>query len=370
MLHRHRRRVLLGVVLAVSLSVVSTAGIAIAEQCRFSRIAFSSARDNPPPADPRLFAEIYLMDPDGTNPRRLTENTGGGNSHAAVSPDGKKIVFDSNRLRTDVEPLLTADLFLMDTDGTQQTLLIRGSSATWSPDSKHIAFHRSASGDVCTVSDPLNVPPTYTLGCPIKVEPGAATWDSDIFVMNVDDLLPQNLTNSPDDIDDDPDWSPDGQRIVFTSHTVLDNQTNSVTAEIYVMNADGTGRVALTDNAEEERAPTWSPKGTRILYMCRKGSNAQGTPNTTFELCVMNADGTGQTRLTTNTVLDATPSWSPPDGEQIVFHRPGAISNEGLQLWVMNADGTGQVQLTHPPGLNLYPKWAETREPCEGDESN
>jgi TolB protein len=362
----------LGAVLAVVLSV-ATAGIATAEQCLFSRIAFSSTRDNPPPADPRVVGEIYLMDPDGTHPTRLTENTGGSNSFAAPSPDGKKIVFDSNRLRVEGEPLLTSDLFVMNTDGTEQTYLIRGSNATWSPDSKHIAFFRSASGDVCTVENPLDLPPADP-GCPIRVEPGAPTWDSDIFIMNVDDRLPQNLTNSPADIDDDPDWSPDGQRIVFTSHKVNDDQTNSVTAEIYVMNADGSGpRVRLTDNDEEERGPAWSPDGTRIVFMCRKGPvNPQGLK--TFRICVMNADGSGQTEQLTfhpMPVSDLTPSWS-PDGQQIVFHRP---VGGRPQLFLMNAGGTGQVQLTNTPtnplpGINLIAKWGVSREPCKGDESN
>src|SRR5262245_50140687 len=221
-----------------------------------STIAFSSTRDD------LLTAEIYLMSPDGSNPRRLTENTGG-NAFAALSPDGKKIVFDSNRNRAEGEPLNTSDLFVMNTDGAEQMFLIRGSSATWSPDSKNIAFHASASG----------------LGLPTRTDPGAPTIDSDIFVANVDDLLtgvagPMNLTNSPEAIDDDADWSPDGRRIVFTSHPVTDDRQRSNQAEIYVINVDGTGLTRLTFNGEEERAPSWSPDGSRIVYMCRIGGGA------------------------------------------------------------------------------------------------
>lgn len=128
-----------------------------------STIAFTSSRDDPTNQFPILAAgEIYLMNPDGTNPRRLTDNDAG-DFLPALSPDGKKIVFDSNR--TQGESLYTSDLFLMNTDGTEQTFLTRGSSATWSPDSKSIAFHASASGT----------------GCPLRNQPGTATSDNDIF---------------------------------------------------------------------------------------------------------------------------------------------------------------------------------------------
>jgi len=115
-----------------------------------STIAFTSSRDDPNNPFPIVRAgEIYLMNEDGTNLRRLTENTVG-DFFAALSPDGKKIVFDSTRNKASNEPRNTSDLFVMNTDGTEPSFLIRGSSATWSPDSKNIAFHRSASGNLCT----------------------------------------------------------------------------------------------------------------------------------------------------------------------------------------------------------------------------
>ncbi len=63
-----------------------------------STIAFVSTRDNPTNPNPGLAAEIYLMNPDGTDPRRLTDNSDG-DGFPCLSPDGKKIVFESNRLR-------------------------------------------------------------------------------------------------------------------------------------------------------------------------------------------------------------------------------------------------------------------------------
>jgi TolB protein len=320
-----------------------------------STIAFSSSRDNPT-GNPFLTAEIYLMNPDGTNPRRLTDNTAG-DAFAALSPNGKKIAFDSNRNRLETEPLNTADLFVMDTDGGEQTLLTRGSSAAWSPDSKNIAFHASASG----------------LGAPIRTDPGSATTDSDIFVANVDDLItgveqPRNITNSADKIDDDADWSPTGQTVVYTAHYVGDEGPNyprppfiSNSAEIYVLNADGSGTpTRLTDNDYEERGPDWSPDGTRIEFMCRIGGGSAD-----FEVCVMDADGSNLVQLTENTMPDLSANWS-PDGQQLVFHRP--VGGPGLfQLFeinsTLNADGAHPTatQITSPPGVNAFAEWGLLR---------
>jgi TolB protein len=334
-------------VLGVALLSASAQSDAEKQKALHSTIAFVSSRHDPaadPAVDPQrawLAAEIYLMDEDGTNLRRLTENTYS-DGFPALSPDGRRIVFDSNRLRAEGDPFNTSDLFVMNADGTGQTDLVRGSSATWSPDGKRIAFHASASGT----------------GRPINFLPGAATTDSDIFVLNVDDFLknrtrPKNITNNPAAIDDDADWAPRGQKIAFTSHAITDNGDNHVTAEIYLIDADGTGKPArLTNNTEEERAPSWSPDGKRIVFCCRRGG-----PD--LEICVMNADGTGQVQLTDNTIGDLTPSWS-PDGKKIVFHR--RVGERGqFQLILINADGTGEKQLTFPPGLNAFPNWGEVR---------
>ena len=309
-----------------------------------STIAFVSTRHDSTTdttIDPQralLTAEIYVMNGDGTNPRRLTENAAY-DGFPALSPDGTRIVFDSNRRRAEGEPFNTTDLFVMNADGSGQTFLIRGTSATWSADGKQIAFHASASGT----------------GRPIKPDPGAATSDNDIFVLSLSNgAKPKNITNSPAAIDDDPDWSPNGRTIVFTSHAATDNPINSSTAEIYAINADGTGTpVRLTNNTEEERGPAWSPDGKHIVYSCRRGG-----PD--FEICIMNGDGTGQVQLTNNDVPDLTASWS-PDGTKIVFHR--RVGGRGqFQLFVINADGTGEAQLTFPPGLNGFPNWGEARD--------
>jgi dipeptidyl aminopeptidase/acylaminoacyl peptidase len=140
-----RQRVFCCAVLA-ALSL-GASDIVKAQQCLVSTIAFTSNRDAPTSGPQPNTFEIYLMNPDGTNVRRLTDNTDG-DAFPAFSPDGKRIVFDSNRdnaLEAQV-PLNIGDLFLMNDKGNGQTKLTRGSSASWSPDGKYIAFHRSASG--------------------------------------------------------------------------------------------------------------------------------------------------------------------------------------------------------------------------------
>jgi dipeptidyl aminopeptidase/acylaminoacyl peptidase len=311
---------------------------------------------SPTPGNPFFTREIYLINPDGTDPQRLTDNAFG-DAGGPLSPDGKEIVFGSNRFTADpLDPLTwnIADLFVMDADGTKQTLLTRGSSATWSPDGKDIAFHASASYYESGGTD--------TTALPIRPDPGAPTLDSDIFVAKVNELadaedvltktqLATNITNTPDQIEEDADWSastptaPDGL-IVFTSHPVTDlglpppNTSNYVTKEIYVMNPDGSGRHPLTDNLYEERAPSWSPDGTQIAFMARVGGND-------FEICVMNADGSGFQQLTNNTLFDASPNWS-PDGTKIIWQQGPATQPT---ITIMDLDTMELLPVQFPPGF-------------------
>ena len=156
----------------------------------------------------------------------------------------------------------------------------------------------------------------------------------DIYVMNADGSGQVNLTNNPAE-DYPAGWSPDGSKILFET-----NRDGNY--EIYVMNADGSGQVNLTNNPASDADPAWSPDGSKIAFNSSRDGNV--------EVYVLNADGSGLRNLTNNPAGDLRPAWS-PDGSKIAFLR-------NLDIYVMNADGSGQVNLTNNPATDDQPAWS------------
>jgi Tol biopolymer transport system component len=116
--------------------------------------------------------------------------------------------------------------------------------------------------------------------------------------------------------------------------------------EIYVMNADGSAQTRLTTNPAADSNPAWSPDRSRIAFTSLRDGNA--------EIYVMNADGTNQRRLTVSNGVDATPDWS-PDGTRITF---SSTRDGNLEIYVMNADGSGQSRLTTNARVDIHPVWS------------
>ena len=162
--------------------------------------------------------------------------------------------------------------------------------------------------------------------------------NAEIYVGNVDGSGLARLTNNPE-IDDWPDWSPDGSKIAFTRYT-------GGAPDIYVMNANGSLQTNISTNAAWDSDPSWSPDGSRIAFDSNRGGGA-------LQIWIMNANGSGPLQITSTVQLNDSPDWS-PDGNRICFESERDGQRE---IYVMNADGTAPTRLTFS-GNNYGPQWS------------
>src|SRR5205807_2999907 len=121
-------------------------------------------------------------------------------------------------------------------------------------------------------------------------------------------------------------------------------------SEIYVMNADGSGQTRLTNNSFRDDYPTWSPDGKKIAFLRESGGVSS--------INLMDADGTNQKELTRITLSSNYPypyerfslSWS-PDGAKIAFQ-------DSTDIFTINVDGSNRVNLTAGQFINTEPAWS------------
>lgn len=168
------------------------------------------------------------------------------------------------------------------------------------------------------------------------------TGTAQIYLMTADGSGQTRLTNSAPFDDMQPTWSPDGRRIAFSRGSSYQS-ANLGSSSIVVMDSGGGNEQVLADETGINFRPAWSPDGQRILYI--HGSPTQAP----FDVWVMNADGTGKHAVTTSG--DTNPAAWSPDGSRIVFGRTAP-----LEIWIMNADGGGRTRLT-PTASNYTPNW-------------
>lgn len=319
------------------------------------------------PSNDRDFWTIqeYAMQPVGTG----TDSGRWGTWWArAVPPSARgKIAFVSDRDGNN-------EIYTMEPDGTAQTNITNhpgnDTDPAWSPDGTKIAFSSTRDGG-----------------------------DDEIYVMNADGTNVTQITYN-NDIDTEPTWSPDGTKIAFTRMVVQPPPPPNclskfcpgpesyyignavIQDDIFVMNADGTNEVQLTEDLGYDNNPAWSPDGSKIVYAHTNYDFCCNNPmagcacylgaNYTM-IYVMNADGSGQQNApevlvsTGNSIInDRQPAWAPDNSKIIYVHdlytfsyQIGTDGESTRALYTINPDGSEMMIFDETdPSTNTEPAWS------------
>ncbi len=218
--------------------------------------------------------DIHKINTDGTNHKILTHT--GNNSCPALSPDGNLIAFSSSREGF-------SGIYLMNSDGSGLKLLTNKNSSfscpQWSPDGQQLVY--------------------------VSVD----FEGSQIFTMDIYDRTDKQLTNTVNPVWNDrgypregnntPVWSPDGSKLAYVSW-------QNGNPDIYTMNSDGSNKIQLTDSNMRDENPDWSPLGDYIIFISRRDMKLD------YDIFIMNSNGCNQKPLSNYEREDAFPLWIVP----------------------------------------------------------
>ncbi len=286
---------------------------------------------------------------------KLTD--GGDNGEAYWSADGKKLIFQSSREGRSCDRIWT-----MNADGSDKLMVSPDKGANtcsfFFPDGKKIIYASTSAmpGD-----------------CPERIKiPGQnyvwPLWPYDIYVADRDGRNPVKITDNPEyDAEAVPNL--DGSRVVFGSK-------REGNFDVYTMNPDGSDVKRLTSEYGYNGGPWWSPDGKRIAYRAWHPDTPEGKAlwadcmaknyiiPVPLDIFVMNADGSGKTRLTQNGAVNWAPSWH-PDGKRIVFssnmddwREDSKRFGHNFELYLISADGTGLTRLTYNDNFDSFPMFS------------
>lgn len=228
---------------------------------------------------------IWTMDATGAHLARIA-------SHAATptwSPDGRRIAFTRLGTPENLNWPKRA-LWVVNADGSGMRQLLSLSrlgrdldvsagpnSIDWSPDGRQLVLMAQYS------------------------------WWAWIYVVNVDGTHLRRLTENAWACDGGPEWSPDGRTIAYWGTPPGARRIGPETSEILVMDAAGRDHARLTRNLVGDDNPTWSPDGNKIAFVRTRSPQNPGSS----DIYVISIDGSGARRLTHNGVAEGSPAWQP-----------------------------------------------------------
>ncbi|MDH4086294.1 MAG: hypothetical protein OEV27_03860 [Nitrospira sp.] len=300
------------------------------------------------------------------NIRQLT--VGRQNAEAYFSFDGTKLIFQStndwskdvlgNRSKPADAGLGCYQMYVMDTESEAVRLVSTGKGATtcgyFFPGDRRVLYSSThAAGPNCP---------------PKPKRDGAYRWaldDYDVYAANLSGQDMQRLTSSPG-YDAEATISPDGKTIVWTS--VKDGDL-----DLYTMSLDGTNVRRLTDDVGYDGGAFFSPDSKRIVYRAAHPTDPSEVAKYKellaqrliepgqLEIFVMNADGSGKKQVTTTDASNFSPYFH-PDGKRIIFSSNIETRGEGgrpsFHLYLVGDDGTGLERLTTEGHFNSFPMFS------------
>jgi Tol biopolymer transport system component len=235
-----------------------------------AKIAYTTTSGDGSPGNPAN-REIIVVDADGSDPVNVTNSPTSDDSDPSFSPDGTKIAF-----RRQVGIGDTGEIYIVDSDGSDLKRLTQNSlfdaEPTWSPDGSKVIFNEVIAGNNEIVqkdassADPASAPENLTNNVQNDSNPSVSpdgriafsrlnSTDYDVYVMDADGTDQTNITNNSASWDSQPAFSPDGEKIAFTRGAF-----NSM--DIWVMGANGASPVNLTPGQATPRQdshPDWQP---------------------------------------------------------------------------------------------------------------
>ncbi|MBV6402010.1 MAG: Protein TolB [Anaerolineales bacterium] len=284
------------------------------------------------------FAQLYIMDADGSNLVKVldtSENSAYDQINpyyafeidcciSAWSPDGEKIIFRTSRQANRIGSVGYMHVLNLTNNQNFDFRVATWAGAFWSSDSTKFGVIRAedrcgdfwlcvmntGDGKPVDLKDIYNVTfPSYLYWSPDENKISfAAFWNNsknmDVYVMDEDFSNAINITAAlVKGQNENPVWSPDSQKIAFTSCDVY-------LCELYVANADGTNLIKLKPQILGLNSVVWSRDSEKIVYVSAEDGNS--------EIYIMNSDGNNPVNLTNHPANDGDPIWS-PDGTKLAF---------------------------------------------------